>query len=65
MRGYQKAGYAWIKMLEYYHLGGILADEMGLGKTIQALAAIQNAPENTQSRWSVLKLYFITGHRNR
>jgi len=49
MRGYQKAGYAWIKMLEYYHLGGILADEMGLGKTIQALAAIQNAPENTQS----------------
>ncbi|MFA7029349.1 MAG: DEAD/DEAH box helicase [Candidatus Cloacimonadaceae bacterium] len=49
MRGYQKTGYAWIKMLEYYHLGGILADEMGLGKTIQALAAIQNAPENTQS----------------
>ncbi|HPK59923.1 MAG TPA: DEAD/DEAH box helicase [Candidatus Cloacimonas sp.] len=40
LRGYQKAGVAWIKMLAHYHLNGILADEMGLGKTIQALSAI-------------------------
>ncbi|MBP7309999.1 MAG: DEAD/DEAH box helicase, partial [Candidatus Cloacimonetes bacterium] len=40
LRGYQKAGVSWIKMLAHYHLNGILADEMGLGKTIQALSAI-------------------------
>ncbi|MEN6444604.1 MAG: DEAD/DEAH box helicase [Candidatus Cloacimonas sp.] len=40
LRGYQKGGVAWIKMLAHYHLNGILADEMGLGKTIQALSAI-------------------------
>ena len=40
LRGYQKAGVAWIKMLAHYHLNGILADEMGLGKTIQALSVI-------------------------
>jgi superfamily II DNA or RNA helicase len=49
LRGYQKAGYAWIKMLQHYHMGGILADEMGLGKTIQALAVIIGSPEGTQS----------------
>ncbi len=45
LRGYQKAGVAWIKMLAYYHLNGILADEMGLGKTIQALSAILTTGE--------------------
>lgn len=40
LRGYQKAGVNWIKMLSHYRLNGILADEMGLGKTIQALSAI-------------------------
>lgn len=45
LRGYQKAGVAWIKMLAHYHLNGILADEMGLGKTIQALSAILSTGE--------------------
>ncbi len=49
LRGYQKAGYAWMKMLEHYRMGGILADEMGLGKTIQALAVIHNSPEGSQN----------------
>ena len=40
LRGYQKSGFAWLKMLQHYRMGGILADEMGLGKTIQALSAI-------------------------
>lgn len=45
LRGYQKAGVSWIKMLAHYHLNGILADEMGLGKTIQALSAILSTTE--------------------
>jgi SNF2 family DNA or RNA helicase len=45
LRGYQKAGVAWINMLKHYRLNGILADEMGLGKTIQALALIANTSE--------------------
>lgn len=49
MRGYQKAGVAWITMLQHYRLGGILADEMGLGKTIQALAMILAAPQGSQN----------------
>jgi len=49
LRGYQKAGIAWIRMLQHYRLGGILADEMGLGKTIQALAMIHWAPPDSQS----------------
>lgn len=40
MRSYQKSGFAWLKMLEKYHLNGILADDMGLGKTIQAISII-------------------------
>ncbi|HOA28827.1 MAG TPA: DEAD/DEAH box helicase, partial [Candidatus Cloacimonadota bacterium] len=49
LRGYQKAGVAWISMLAHYHLNGILADEMGLGKTIQALTLILSAPPETTS----------------
>ncbi|MDD4224648.1 MAG: DEAD/DEAH box helicase, partial [Candidatus Cloacimonetes bacterium] len=49
LRGYQKAGIAWIRMLQHYRLGGILADEMGLGKTIQALAMLIAAPEGSQN----------------
>jgi SNF2 family DNA or RNA helicase len=49
LRGYQKAGFAWLKMLEHYHMGGILADEMGLGKTIQALSVISGTPEGSQN----------------
>ncbi len=49
LRGYQKAGVAWLRMLMHYRLNGILADEMGLGKTIQALSIIHTAPENSVS----------------
>lgn len=45
LRGYQKAGVAWMQMLKHYGLNGILADEMGLGKTIQALSLILSTPE--------------------
>ncbi len=46
LRGYQKAGFAWLKMLQHYRMGGILADEMGLGKTIQALSVILVSPQD-------------------
>lgn len=49
LRGYQKSGVNWMRMLSHYHLNGILADEMGLGKTIQALTMILSAPEDTIS----------------
>jgi len=49
LRGYQKNGVNWIKMLSHYHLNGILADEMGLGKTIQALTAILSTSESQVS----------------
>ncbi|HPN40233.1 MAG TPA: DEAD/DEAH box helicase [Candidatus Cloacimonadota bacterium] len=49
LRGYQKAGVAWLKMLQHYGLNGILADEMGLGKTIQALSVIHGTPEGRVS----------------
>lgn len=49
LRGYQKSGINWIRMLQHYHLAGVLADEMGLGKTIQALAVIQATPEDSQN----------------
>lgn len=49
LRGYQKAGVAWIYMLAHYRFNGILADEMGLGKTIQALTIILSAAEDTRS----------------
>ena len=40
LRDYQKTGYKWLKVLEYYKFGGILADDMGLGKTLQVIALI-------------------------
>lgn len=40
MRGYQRLGYRWLRLLEEYHLGGILADDMGLGKTLQVIAVL-------------------------
>ncbi len=40
LRGYQKEGVAWMRMLEECAFHGILADEMGLGKTVQALAVM-------------------------
>lgn len=49
LRGYQKSGIAWLRMLQHYRMGGILADEMGLGKTIQALTVIAGTPGDGQS----------------
>ncbi|MBP3618233.1 MAG: SNF2 helicase associated domain-containing protein [Lachnospiraceae bacterium] len=37
LRGYQKTGFSWLRMLDNNGFGGILADDMGLGKTLQAL----------------------------
>ncbi len=49
MRGYQKAGYHWMKMLERFGLSGILADEMGLGKTIQSISVLSDLPADSRS----------------
>ncbi len=40
LREYQKVGVQWLRMLDFYGLGGILADDMGLGKTVQILCVI-------------------------
>ena len=40
LREYQKVGVQWLRMLDYYGLGGILADDMGLGKTVQLLCVV-------------------------
>lgn len=40
MRGYQVAGYKWLRTLEACGFGGILADDMGLGKTLQIISAL-------------------------
>lgn len=32
LRYYQKTGFKWLKILDYYNFGGILADDMGLRK---------------------------------
>lgn len=37
LRGYQKTGFNWLRMLGKNGFGGILADDMGLGKTLQAI----------------------------
>jgi len=49
MRSYQKAGFQWLKMLQFYKLSGILADDMGLGKTIQAISILSDLPDNSRS----------------
>ncbi len=40
LRGYQKAGFRWLRTLDFYGFGGILADDMGLGKTLQVLSVL-------------------------
>lgn len=40
MRGYQKAGFLWLKTLRENGFGGILADDMGLGKTLQVISLL-------------------------
>lgn len=40
LRGYQNAGYTWMRKLRDYQFGGCLADDMGLGKTLQTLTLL-------------------------
>jgi superfamily II DNA or RNA helicase len=42
LRGYQKAGLAWLHFLRDFGFGGCLADDMGLGKTVQVLALLES-----------------------
>ena len=45
LRGYQEAGFKWLRTLDAYGFGGILADDMGLGKTLQAIAFLLSLKE--------------------
>ena len=54
LREYQKVGVQWLKMLDYYGLGGILADDMGLGKTVQLLCVICSYVENNGKKPSLV-----------
>jgi len=54
MRGYQRTGYRWLRMLEEYRLGGILADDMGLGKTLQVLAVLLSARQEGKAGTSLV-----------
>ncbi len=40
LRGYQKEGFNFLKILSKYNLGGILADDMGLGKTLEIITLL-------------------------
>lgn len=46
LREYQRAGFAWMKMLHKHHFGGILADDMGLGKTLQMITLLASEKES-------------------
>lgn len=48
LRGYQRTGFKWLKLLAGYGLGGILADDMGLGKTLQVITFILSEKNNKQ-----------------
>ncbi len=45
LRGYQRAGYRWLRTMEELGFSGILADEMGLGKTLQMITLFVAAKE--------------------
>ncbi len=45
LRCYQTEGYAWLRRLAEWGVGGILADDMGLGKTLQTLAVLLDRAE--------------------
>ncbi|MCD7955105.1 MAG: SNF2 family helicase [Lachnospiraceae bacterium] len=45
LRGYQKKGFQWLRILRAGHFGGILADDMGLGKTLQVIAMLLSLKE--------------------
>ena len=48
LRGYQKIGFSWLRMLAANGFGGILADDMGLGKTLQAITYMVSLLDNEQ-----------------
>jgi superfamily II DNA or RNA helicase len=50
LRGYQRQGVAWARLLCTLGLGGCLADDMGLGKTIQVLALLLMLGEQPPAR---------------
>lgn len=54
LRYYQKTGFKWLKVLDYYKFGGILADDMGLGKTIQMLSIIVDYVQNSNQNKDVI-----------
>ena len=54
MRGYQRMGYRWLRMLEEYRMGGILADDMGLGKTLQVIAVLLAAKREGKTGTSLV-----------
>lgn len=54
LRDYQKTGYKWLKVLEYYGFGGILADDMGLGKTLQIITLIVSSLESKNTAPSIV-----------
>ena len=54
LRGYQKAGFRWLRMLEHYGFGGILADDMGLGKTVQVIALLLDQLERGETQPSLV-----------
>lgn len=49
LRGYQKEGFNFLKILSKYNLGGILADDMGLGKTLEIITLILSDITNSPS----------------
>ena len=54
LRDYQKTGYKWLKVLEYYKFGGILADDMGLGKTLQVISLIASGLKEDSGKTSIV-----------
>lgn len=54
LRDYQKTGYKWLKVLDYYKFGGILADDMGLGKTLQIIALIASELKSKNKKTSIV-----------
>ncbi len=45
IRGYQKTGYRYMRLLKDYGFNGILADDMGLGKTLQVICLLLSLKE--------------------
>ena len=50
LRGYQKDGLGWLRLLGELRMGGCLADDMGLGKTVQVLALLQHQRTRGRSK---------------